>query len=243
METTRFTEADRDSDGFIRLSPPTPDAAPAMAAPTVALPTMRRGAQSPQRVPRIPRSMIVLYAGGMIGLVLIALTVWFGAAPARITPAPTAIASNVTSPTFAPRATPAPAMIAAYGAPNEAPRWQIEATREMTPVAHLGDDWIQADVQGSGVIWLKASDWPSLAVIGPDLAVQPTAIPVARRAVQPAAEPPIVVSLPSPGDVQQALTIPAQTIGERPADDRAAHHAAAVARDHDQRSHASSAAP
>lgn len=101
-----------------------------------------------------------------------------------------------TQPTAAPASIQAPlptlppvAMIAAYGAPNEAPRWQIEATRVITPLAHFGSDWLQADVQGSGVIWLKASDWPQLAIIGPDLAPRPTARP-AQAPVVPAATPP-----------------------------------------------------
>lgn len=83
---------------------------------------------------------------------------------------------------------PEAAMLPAFAAPNGARLGEIEATRDITPTAHYGDEWIQADVQGSGRIWLRASDWPALAIVGPDLAPRPT--PTARPYVSPTPEPP-----------------------------------------------------
>lgn len=189
MATVRFTDNDRDSRGFIRLSPPIEDTTPAEAS-AAPPPPIRRAAPVPApRVP-MPRALIVLACGGLIGLLLIVVTIRFGAVPSRITPRPSAATATAQPSTPAPAAaaTAAPVLtLPAYAAPNEAPRWQIESTRAITPTAHYGTDWIQADVSGSGVIWLKASDWPQLAVIGPDLAPRPTA--TARPYVSPTPEP------------------------------------------------------
>jgi hypothetical protein len=97
------------------------------------------------------------------------------ALPLQITPVAT---QNVTSalvsvPTSAATETPAPRTISAYAAPDGVLLGQIEETRQITPVAHYGSDWIQADVAGSGLVWLRASDVPHLALTGPDLAPQP----------------------------------------------------------------------
>ncbi|HWP86453.1 MAG TPA: hypothetical protein VNM70_01140, partial [Burkholderiales bacterium] len=58
--------------------------------------------------------------------------------------------------------------IAVYAAPG-ALLGTIEADRQITPIAHYGTDWIQADVEGSGRVWLRAADWPALAIVGVDL--------------------------------------------------------------------------
>lgn len=189
MATVRFTDDDRDSRGFIRLSPPMEDAAPAEAP--AAPPRIRRPAPAPgKRVP-MPRALIVLAYGGLIGLLLIAVTIRFGAVPGRIAPRPpvaTATAQSSTSmPATVVTAAPHVAMIDAYAAPNGATLGEIEATRAITPTAHYGQDWIQAEVAGSGLIWLRAADWPRLAITGPDLAPRPTA--TARPYVPPTAEP------------------------------------------------------
>jgi hypothetical protein len=109
---------------------------------------------------------------------------------------------------------------------------QIEATRAITPVAHLGSAWIQADVQGSGRVWLKASDWPALAIVGQDLALHAAPAPAV---FEPPANVPDTAA--DAGDVVPTNAPPASaapTIGTKPADDRAAAHAAAVARSEQQ---------
>jgi hypothetical protein len=191
MATVRFTDDDRDSRGFIRLSQPPEDTTP-VVAPSVASPPIRRAAPAPDKRVAVPRGLIVLASGGLIGLLLIATTIRFGAVPGRISPRLPASTATVQSSTPAPvaaatAAAPGVAMADAYAAPNGARLGAIEATRAITPTAHYGGDWIQADVQGSGVIWLKASDWPALAIVGPDLAPRPTA--TARPYVSPTPEP------------------------------------------------------
>lgn len=105
------------------------------------------------------------------------------ARPLAITPvatdAPTtapAAAVSAPAPTTAPTATPA--TIGAYAAPDGLLLGPIELDREIVPVAHFGSAWIQADVHGSGRVWLRASDAPDVALTGPDLA----------RAAQPPAQ-------------------------------------------------------
>jgi hypothetical protein len=97
------------------------------------------------------------------------------ARPLQIPPAATVLPSRAPAIVPTVRATSAPtatlvAMLPAYDSPNGALLGQIEVTRSMTPVAHYGADWIQADVEGSGRVWLRASDWPALVLMGPDLA-------------------------------------------------------------------------
>lgn len=60
--------------------------------------------------------------------------------------------------------------ISAYAAPGGPLLGPIEITRQITPIAHYGADWVQADVAGSGRVWLRWRDMPSLAITGPDLA-------------------------------------------------------------------------
>src|SRR5439155_780403 len=62
--------------------------------------------------------------------------------------------------------------------------------RPLTPTAHYGNDWIQADVAGSGLVWLRRSDSPDLAIVGPDLAPVPTARPAPVVATPRAPDPP-----------------------------------------------------
>jgi len=190
MATIRFTEGDRDSRGFIRLSPPAAEVAsdaPALP-PAPAPPIVRTPAPSPMS-PRL-RYQLTIAAAVVAGLLLVLLSVRFSPTPGAIQPGtllPTAAATSATlhvAPFVAPTRESV-AMLDAYGAPNEAPRWQIESTRVITPLAHYGSDWIQADVAGSGLVWLRASDVPELAIVGPDLAPRPTAIPQAATAPPP----------------------------------------------------------
>jgi len=86
-------------------------------------------------------------------------------------------------PTVAPTTEPV-RMLGAYAAPDGALLGQIEETRAITPTAHYGGDWVQADVSGSGRVWLRAGDMPNLALVGPDLAPPPPA-PQVIYVVQP----------------------------------------------------------
>ncbi len=71
----------------------------------------------------------------------------------------------------APTAAPEQTMLDVYGAPNQQPFAQVEGDRVISPIAHYGADWIQAEVSGgAGVVWLRTADLPGIAITGPDLA-------------------------------------------------------------------------
>jgi hypothetical protein len=167
----------------------------------------------------------------MIGAATYQLSHIESSKPLQITPQATvlptdapAAAVSAPAPTSGPAATPA--TIGAYAAPDGQLLGPIELDRTIVPVAHYGSVWIQADVTGSGLVWLRAGDVPDIAITGPDLA------PVAQ---QPAAQPQ-VSSWQPPVDPPVAAE-PAK--GQKAADDRAARHAAAVARDQQQPQHGS----
>lgn len=150
-----------------------------------------------------------------------------GAQPLAITPSAQAFASasavaaqNGAGATEAPMPTPQ-AMINAYAAPDGLLLGQIELDRMILPVAHYGSGWIQADVAGSGLIWLRAADVPDVAIVGPDLAPvaaqppqtghgpnvsdwTPPEAPSAPESAPPAAEPTpaIVWATSAPAKVQ-----------------------------------------
>lgn len=168
MSAIQFTDADRDERGFVKahqeprsLADLLPQVAP-VAAPASRKPT------------NIEQALI-----GVALLIVFALAVWRvsfseDAAPASLPRIPTAVpvATQTRGDAVLPPS-PIPArMLPAYSAPG-VPLGQIEATRAITPVAHFGADWI-AYRDGSGLVWLRASDWPRLAITGPDLAPQPT---------------------------------------------------------------------
>lgn len=92
--------------------------------------------------------------------------------PLAITPGPST-AAFLSAPTAAPAPTTEPTVtirtIGAYAAPDGLLLGQIEADRQISPIAHYGAGWVQADVSGSGVVWLRVSDVPGVAIVGPDL--------------------------------------------------------------------------
>lgn len=111
----------------------------------------------------------------MIGMASYGLARLPSAVPLAITPVPTDAPAFLAA---APEASPAPPLaptaaprtIGAYASPDGLLLGQIEVDRQITPVAHFGTLWIQADVEGSGMVWLRKSDVPDAALIGPDLA-------------------------------------------------------------------------
>ena len=177
MATIRFTEQDRDDRGFVKAPAEPRSLADLMPTPQ----SIQEDAQ------RKPASKVEQALLAIVTSATIAIFVWrvgFGAsvAPARMVDPSAAMQSNgnaITQPSPI-----AVAMLPAYAAPD-VPLGQIESTRAITPVAHFGEDWIQAIVSGSGRIWLRASDWPDLAIVGLDLA--PRAAPAPIPAAAPAA--------------------------------------------------------
>jgi hypothetical protein len=134
-------------------------------------------------------------------------------APARMFQTSHQASQEARTATIAP--TPLPAvMIPAYASPVGALLGEITADRQIVPVAHYGTGWI-AYQDGAGLVWLRASDRPDLALIGPDLAPAGRGLTTSN---EPKAPPP-------PAEPDK---------GTKQAPDRAARHAAAVARERQQ---------
>jgi hypothetical protein len=192
--TLRFTDADRGPDGkILTLDQLLASSRQAIAGPRVAADDV----PDPQALPP-PQGQARSWLAGsarltpaLIAAVLVVLlllggvALWLGRARAPVM-TPTA---DRRPPTAAPAATIVPHPIAqflAFAAPD-VPLGMIESTRAITPTAHYGAGWIQADVQGSGRIWLRASDWPELAIVGLDLT--PRKATAAPAVVAPLATP------------------------------------------------------
>lgn len=147
----------------------------------------------------------------MIGAAAYQLAKLPSARPLQITPEPAQAfqkqpqeaAPAPTSEAIAPERT-----VDAYAAPDGLLLGQIETTREIIPVAHYGSAWV-AYQDGAGLVWVRAADAPGVALTGPDLA--PARGPTVSN------DPPAVAPEPSKGT--------------KPAPDRAARYATAVARD------------
>lgn len=132
---------------------------------------------------------------GIVGVItvvgVLALALSQGGTPSALKTTPAAQAfdtasktSPTTSPAPTPEATAAPRTIAAYAAPDGLLLGQIAAERAITPAAHYGSGWI-AYQDGAGLVWVRASDRPDLALAGPDLA--------------PAVAPPVPAVVPQTG--------------------------------------------
>jgi hypothetical protein len=220
MAAIRFTAADRDDQGFIKTAPAEPRSLADL------LPTPQSIQADAQRKPTTKGEQAMMMVA-LIGFV-VALVLRFGMSgddapqPPAVAPAPPQRSGDATPVPSPPPATPA-VMLPAFAAPNGAALGQIEATRDITPTAHYSSDWIQANVQGSGLVWLRAADWPRLAIVGPDLAPRPTA--TARPYVPPTPEPePPCLSAGVPGKMVEVcgwlnpdeLNAAARTSGWRP---------------------------
>jgi hypothetical protein len=171
------------------------------------------------------RDPLVLIAG-LISIPLIALSI--GASVYRSLPPPplTAIV-----PTFAPIIliatapavvvpTQAPIQVAAtlpntftravvaYDSPNGSALGAIEQGRAYAVLARWGSDWLQADVVGSGVVWLKADQVLDLPSGLADLQPPPTAVVVER---------PIYVAAPMPAiATPESYTVASESLPTMP---------------------------
>lgn len=188
MQTTwKVTEADRNADGKI-ISSAFGDAPaePRSLADLLPKPEAIKQDARPQRQKLTKQEATAL---GGVAIVAVVILAWAWLTPSAPTAAPTARPTLIPTlaATAAPTAAPATAvrLLAAFAAPDGLTLGTIEATREITPVAHFGDAWIQAEVAGSGLIWLRAADLPGVDLVGPDLAPRP----MARPAVVPTSAP------------------------------------------------------
>jgi hypothetical protein len=88
--------------------------------------------------------------------------------------------------------------VVAYDSPNGNVIGAIEQGRAYTVLARFGSDWLQADVVGSGAVWLKADQVLDLPADLVDLA--PTAAPVI--VYQPVYQPAYAAPTPAPEQYQ-----------------------------------------
>jgi hypothetical protein len=191
MASIQFTDADRDDQGFVAVPAPRSlaDLLPAVAAPAD---------QTITRTPITKAEWVSMIVTALLFVGLFAWLIFSGDAP-RSAP-PQSPAATQTSGDSAAKPSPLPAtpfavagrLLIAFASPDGIVLGAIESTRAITPTAHYGDSWIQADVQGSGLVWLRASDAPDLAVTGPDLAPRrPAAAPQAPALPAEPTSPPL----------------------------------------------------
>lgn len=189
MASIQFTAADRDDRGFVK--------APASQEPRSLadlLPKPEAIKQDAARRQPWTRLELAMLAAVALLAVFVLIYAWTTPRTPTVPAAPrqTTVATlQPTSTSGAPTAAPVAIMLPAYAAPDGAQLGAIESTRALTPTAHYGDGWIQADVAGSGRIWLFARDWPDLPIVGPDLS-----------AAAPAAAPPAVALCETEADIR-----------------------------------------
>ncbi len=176
------------------------------AAPVAAEPTP----QADITKPPLDRRTQVMIAVSALLLIAIGSYLW-GARQTTAPPQARPTALPTLQPTAAPTIAPVTPvrLLAAFAAPDGSTLGTIEATRPMTPTAHYGDEWIQAQVAGSGLIWLRAADLPLAALVGPDLAPRPTP----EIAVQPAPAPVACAADTAPYRVERQVLVGTLPVG------------------------------
>lgn len=200
MATIRFTDEDRDADGFVKVAPRYPEPRSLVDLGLAPVPVDRPTAD------RRPMTRSEIVSLVVVAIAAVIVLIWSGArsgdAPAVAPRVPAAAAAPTGDAVLTPSPLPATApviagrLLIAFAAPDGQPLGAIESTRAMTMTAHYGAAWIQADVAGSGLVWLRASDSPELAIVGPDLAPKPTPRPPPATATP---EPPPCASAGVPG--------------------------------------------
>ena len=213
MQTTwKITEADRDSQGRIKVAADEPRSLADL------LPKPEAIRQDAKRQPHQRAELAGLAVVALCAIAIIAYA--WGTPSAAPTPQieratimqPTVPAAR---PTVAPTAAAPVRMLAAFDQPDGMLLGQIEETRAIMPVAHYGGEWVQADVAGSGLVWIRAADMPGLAIVGPDLAPPPPAPPrpqviyvsAPERAYAPIEAPPTLEPPPPPTLAPQQMVI------------------------------------
>lgn len=189
MATLRFGPEDRDERGFVAV------AEPRSLADLLPTPAQIQASAQPAPATWTRTNLII---GGVLVLIAIGLASYIAGRAPQASPAPRPQPS-ATPTSSAPTPASAARSLIAFAAPDGVALGAIESTRVITPTAHYGSDWIQADVAGSGLVWLRASDVSGLAIVGPDLTPHVAPPPVAR----PASAPPV----PLPTDPPQCVRV------------------------------------
>jgi hypothetical protein len=168
------------------------------------------------------RSLVDSFQGAERSIIIVATPAL--PLPPTATPSPPIVTPAYQVAMSAPNHTGACAVIG-YSAPSlDAQLGAIEPQRPYTPTERIGDEWLQAQVAGSGLIWLRPIELACLAAV-PDIATPvPPAVPpapvvmlAAPARVEPLALPTVVVptsppvSPPSPTAAMQLLTAPEPT--------------------------------
>lgn len=121
-------------------------------------------------------------------------------APAPIVPSPAAVVNVVTGPTL-------PRAVIAWSAPEGGePIGALDAGRPYQVLARWGSEWIQADVAGSGAVWIKTNELLDTSAV---IDLQPPPTPVPPPPAPPAPAPVVVI--------QQAAPTPAPMVEPEPA--------------------------
>lgn len=178
-------------------------------------------------IQRDPLALFALAILPIIGL-LIALSAWRGATAPAVAAQPTpplpiiivATALAEMPPTAVPPVAQVAALppnalrraVVAYGAPDASTAiGAIESGRTYAVLARYGADWLQADVAGSGVVWLKADQLLDLPAGLADLEPPPAPVVVERPiyvAVQQPARAPVVDAVSTPAPAYQVTSAP-----------------------------------
>lgn len=103
--------------------------------------------------------------------------------------------------------------VVAYDAPDGTALGAIEQGRAYAVLARYGADWLQADVTGSGVVWLKADQVLDLPFGLADL--QPPPMPAVVFVSAPAALAAPPEAAPTPAPSYAVTSAPAAPISER----------------------------
>ena len=131
--------------------------------------------------------VVVMALTMLLGVLL--LSVVLGGFEQSTTPLQPVLIVTTPTPTRTPVATVTPvartlateprlsAAVVAYDAPHGNVLGPIDADRAYTVTARYGTDWLQADINGSGLVWIRSREIGAVTVAGalPDLRPAPTA--------------------------------------------------------------------
>jgi hypothetical protein len=106
--------------------------------------------------------------------------------------------------------------VVAYDSPNGNSIGGIEPGRAYTVLARFGAEWLQADVTGSGVVWLKADQVLDLPADLVDLQPAPAPQIVYHVVNQPAAAEPAAAAAATPEPYQVTSDAPAGDVYTTP---------------------------